>query len=400
MTIKPAKYTMNAKERYIAHVDMDAFFASVEQRDNPACRDKPVIVGADPKGGKGRGVVAACSYEARRFGIHSALPISTAYKRCPGAVFLPVDMAKYARISHKIFGILERFTPEIEPVSIDEAFMDITGSWRLFGSPLETCRRIKTAIKKETGLTASVGLAPNKMTAKIASDLGKPDGMIAVDQKGLLGFLHPLPVEKLWGIGERTRAALKEMGIHTIGDLARQNVRELEGIFGKNGEHAWKLAGGIDPRRVETTDIVKSISNEHTFERDTLEKNEIMDTLMFLSEKVSRRLRKSGLKGRTVTLKIRFADFRTHTRSATIKTSTNFVDIIYGTSVRNLESFDLRNKAIRLVGVRVSNLLDPSHQGDLFDRGSDRMIKKERLHKALDRILDRFGEDAIRHRSI
>ena len=386
------------RERYIVHVDMDAFFASVEQRDNPACMDKPVIVGADPKSGAGRGVVSACSYEARKFGIHSAMPISIAYKKCPDAVFLPVDMEKYARVSHEIFGLLERFTPEIEPVSIDEAFMDITGSWQLFGSPVKTCRGIKAMIKKETRLTASVGLAPNKMTAKIASDIAKPDGMTAVNEKSLLGFLHPLPVEKLWGIGEKTLAALKKIGIKTIGDLAERNVRELENIFGKNGGHAWKLANGIDRRRVETTGVVKSISNEYTFERDTREKEEIMDTLMFLSEKVSRRLRKSGLKGRTITLKIRFSDFKTHTRSVTIKTPTNFVDVIYKNSARHAENFDPGNRPVRLLGIRVSNLLDPSWQGDLFGENSDRMIKKERLHKALDRILDRFGENAIGRR--
>jgi DNA polymerase-4 len=391
---------MTAKERYIVHVDMDAFFASIEQRDNPAYGGRPVIVGADPKKGKGRGVVAACSYEARKFNIHSALPISIAYKRCPNAVFLPVDMAKYARESHKIFEIMERFTPDIEPISIDEAFLDITGSWRLFNSPLETCRRIKAAIRKETRLTASVGLAPNKMTAKIASDIAKPDGMVVVSEKNLLNFLHPLPVEKLWGVGEKTQSALKELGIDTIGDLAKQDIKELEGVFGKNGEHAWGLANGIDPRPVEATDIVKSISNEYTFDRDTSEKEKVMNALMLLSEKVSRRLRKSGLKGRTITLKIRFADFKTHTRSATIEVPTNFIDVIYETSVQNLASFDLRDKAVRLLGVRVSNFADSSQQEDLFDQSSSRTIKKEKLHKALDRILDRFGEDAIRHRNI
>jgi DNA polymerase-4 len=391
---------MIAKERYIVHVDMDAFFASIEQRDNPAYGGRPVIVGADPKKGKGRGVVAACSYEARKFNIHSALPISIAYKRCPNAVFLPVDMAKYARESHKIFEIMERFTPDIEPISIDEAFLDITGSWRLFNSPLETCRRIKAAIRKETRLTASVGLAPNKMTAKIASDIAKPDGMVVVSEKNLLNFLHPLPVEKLWGVGEKTQSALKELGIDTIGDLAKQDIKELEGVFGKNGEHAWGLANGIDPRPVEATDIVKSISNEYTFDRDTSEKEKVMNALMLLSEKVSRRLRKSGLKGRTITLKIRFADFKTHTRSATIEVPTNFIDVIYETSVQNLASFDLRDKAVRLLGVRVSNFADSSQQEDLFDQSSSRTIKKEKLHKALDRILDRFGEDAIRHRNI
>ncbi|MFH1552838.1 MAG: DNA polymerase IV [Candidatus Omnitrophota bacterium] len=391
---------MSAKQRYIVHVDMDAFFASVEQRDNPACRGKPVIIGADPKDGKGRGVVSTCSYEARRFGIHSAMPISIAYKRCPDAVFLPPDMEKYSRVSHKIFEILERFTPEIEPISIDEGFLDITGSYHLFGTPSETCRRIKSLIKKETNLTASVGLAPNKMTAKIASDINKPDALVVVSKEDLLSFLHPLPVGKLWGVGEKTKIELKKMGIRTIGDLAKRNIADLEHVFGRNGRHAWELANGIDPRVVETSEEVKSISNEYTFEQDTSEKHKIKDTLMFLSEKVSRRLRKSGLKGKTVTLKIRFSDFRTYTRSITLEAPTNFVDVIYEYSSRKMESFDLDKKTVRLVGVRVSNLVDPSRKADLFEGESESAEKKERLHKALDRILDRFGEGALRHRSI
>jgi len=391
---------MAAKERYIVHVDMDAFFASVEQRDNPACRGKPVIVGADPENGKGRGVVSACSYEARGADIHSAMPISIAYKKCPDAVFLPVDMAKYARVSREIFGIMERFTPDIEPVSIDEAFMDITGSYHLFGTPLETCHKIKAAVKKGTGLTASVGLAPNKMTAKIASDINKPDGLVTVSKEELLDFLHPLPVDKLWGVGEKTRAALKRIGIYTVGDLAKRDIKELERIFGKNGQHAWELANGIDPRRVETTGIIKSISNEYTFAQDTREKCEILDTLMLLSEKVSRRLRKSGFKGKTVTLKIRLGDFRTYTRSVTLEAPTNFVDVIYKSSRQKAESFDPSAEPVRLIGVRVSNLASVSERSDLFGEISERTRKKERLHKTLDRILDRFGESALRHRNV
>jgi len=391
---------MRDKKRYIVHVDMDAFFASVEQHDHPEYAGRPVIVGADPKGGKGRGVVAACSYEARKFGIHSALPISAAYRRCPDAIFLPGDMPKYARISHEIFELLENFTPDIEPVSIDEAFMDITGSYHLFGTPEETCLKIKSAIKKRMGLTASIGMAPNKMTAKIASDIDKPNGLVIVDKKGILDFLHPLPVEKLWGIGEKTKQTLKNIGINTIGDLAHRDMQELTRVFGKHGEYAWRLARGIDPRSVEMTDIVKSISNEYTFEKDTGEDRRIRDVLMFLSEKVSRRLRKSDLKGRTVTLKIRFADFKTYTRAVTLGTPTNFVDIIYENVAGKMESFDPGKNPVRLVGVRVSNLIDSSMQYDLFDESSDRTKKNERLHKALDRIMDKFGEEALRHRNV
>jgi len=389
---------MMEKERFIVHVDMDAFFASVEQHENPEYRGRPVIVGADPKDGKGRGVVAACSYEAREYGIHSAMPISTAYRRCPDGVFVRPDMSRYAGVSYRIFSLLERFTPEVEPVSIDEAFLDITGSYKHFGTPVETCRKIKALIKKETGLTASIGLAPNKMTAKIASDIKKPDGFVHVSPENLLAFLHPLPAGRIWGIGEKSLKVLKAAGMSTIGDLATAPKERLIGLFGKNGEHIWELANGIDPREVETEGEIKSISNEHTFEADTSDTEKIMDTLMFLSEKVSRRLRKAGLRGRTVTLKIRFGDFSTCTRSITLGTPTNFAGDIYENSLRKAGEFDLGEKAVRLVGVKVSNLTDTACKEDLFAGNSEEEIKIERLHKALDRIKDRYGEDAIGRR--
>ncbi len=390
------------QERYIVHVDMDAFFAACEQRDNPEYAGKPVIVGSDPKGGRGRGVVSTCSYEARKYGIHSGQAISIAYRKCPAGIFLPVDMAKYIAASDNIFTIFERFTPEIEPISIDEAFLDITGSAHLFGGPLATCRKIKRAIKKEIGLTASAGMAPNMMTAKIASDIDKPDGLTVVTPDGLLPFLHALEVDKLWGIGAKTNQALKEMSINTIGDLARKDYEELVNIFGKNGSHIWKLANGIDPRHVETEGSIKSIGNEHTFDTDTRDKHKIMDTLMFLSEKVSRRLRKDGFKGTTITLRIRLSDFKTYTRSITLNTPTNFADIIYKNVVDKLVGAHCntplpRDQAVRLVGVRVSNLVDAFWQNDLFSDTRDAR-KTEQIHKALDKIKDRFGERSIKRR--
>ena len=355
-------------------------------------------MGSDPKGGKGRGVVAACSYEARKFGIHSAMPISIAYKKCPDAVFLPGSMHKYSRASNQVFAALEKFTPDIEPISIDEAFMDITGSWHLFGkTPVEVCKKIKEEIKKATALTASIGLAPNMMTAKIASDLDKPDGLTVVTEKNLLSFLHILPVEKLWGVGEKTKAAFDKLGIKTIGDLARQGKDELALLFGENGRHMWELANGIDPREVEASDETKSIGNESTFEEDVKDKDKILNELMYLSEKVSRRMRKAGLKGRTVTLKIRFADFSTFTRALTLGSFTNFVDDIYKISADNLGKFDLSKKAVRLVGVRVTNLMPSSVRTDLFEGSARVSQKSESIHKAVDRIKDRFGEDSISH---
>ncbi|MCJ7680465.1 MAG: DNA polymerase IV, partial [Candidatus Aminicenantes bacterium] len=325
------------KERYIVHVDMDAFFAAVEQRDNPALQGKPVIIGADPKGGKGRGVVATCSYEARKYGIHSALPISTAFKKCPHGVFIPPSGEKYSRESEIIFTILRRFSPDVEPVSIDEAFLDISGSFILFGSPEETCRKIKASIRSETKLTASVGMAPNKVTAKIASDLEKPDGLVIVSQDNLLSFLHPLPVSRLWGVGQKTRDALKHHGILTIGDLARQDKAVFIQTFGRHGEHAWDLANGIDPREVRAVSPAKSYGHEHTFDTDTRDRVLLLNILMDLSEKVSRRLRKAGEKGRTVTLKIRFSDFKTYTRRTTLDTPTNFSEIIYAEAAKKMK---------------------------------------------------------------
>jgi DNA polymerase-4 len=386
------------QERFIVHVDMDAFYAAVEQRDFPAYLGKPVVVGADPKGGKGRGVVAACSYEARRFGIHSAMPISTAFRKCPHAVFLRGDMKKYVRTSRRIFGILGRFTPDVEPISIDEAFLDITGSHHLVGSPEETCRRIKATIKQETGLTASIGMAPNKMTAKVASDLEKPDGLVIVTRENLLDFLSPLPVQKLWGVGKKTLEALGSMGIRTVGDLAARDLTEMADSLGKSGVHVWNLANGIDPRNVERGESAKSIGHEHTFSEDENNWEKIEDTLMWLSEKISRRMRKHGYRGRTVSVKIRLADFSTFTRAVTLVRPTNFVEDLYRHALAKVRGFSRGRQAIRLLGIHVSNLEQEAAQLDLFQPEKESGGKREKLHEAVDTIKDRYGEDAIKHR--
>ena len=384
--------------RFIAHVDMDAFYASVEQRDNPDYRGKPVIVGADPKAGRGRGVVAACSYEARKYGIHSAMPISTAFRKCPHAIFLRGDMKKYGDVSRQIFKVLESFSPDIEPISIDEAFIDITGSYHLFGTPRETCLKIKKAILLATGLKASIGLAPNKMTAKIASDLEKPDGVVIVGEENLLEFLHPLPAGKLWGVGKKSREALNRLGIKTIGDIAKRDVQELIRLFGKNGMHIWKLANGIDSREVKPEDSIKSIGNEYTFDKDEIDTDKIKDTLMRLSEKISRRLRKAGFKGKTITLKIRFADFKTYTRATTLKEPTNFVKDIYQNAWVKVQAFQLKQNPVRLIGIQVSQLRQELSQGLLFEKSLPESKKEEKLHSALDKIKEKFGEHSIKHR--
>jgi len=384
---------MMSKERFIVHVDMDAFFAAIEQRDDPRLMGKLVIVGADPKGGRGRGVVSTCSYEARKFGVHSAMPISTAYKKCPAAIFLPVDMEKYGKVSDEIYRLLYEFTPDIEPVSIDEAFLDITGSYHLFGTPLETCRLIKYRIKEGARLTASLGLAPTKMAAKIASDLKKPDGLVEVTREGLLEFLRPLSVRKIWGLGEKTEKTLNDIGIRTIGELAQRDPKELVGEFGKNGFEMWRLANGIDESGVETEREAKSIGNEVTFDEDTLDKKRVENALLTLSQKVAARLRDEGLKARTITLKIRLSGFETHTRAVTLDGATNFDEAIYGRIKRLFNDFPLKGKKVRLVGVKASNLSSASFRESLFQEGEE--AKSESIHKAIDKIRHKFGDGFI-----
>ncbi|MGE5197938.1 MAG: DNA polymerase IV [Deltaproteobacteria bacterium] len=382
-----------SEERFIVHVDMDAFFASIEQRDNPALRDKAVVVGANPKRGRGRGVVSTCSYEARRFGIHSAMPISLAYQKCPHAIYLPVDMDKYSAVSQKIYRIFYDFTPDIEPISIDEAFLDITHSYSIYGAPYQTCVAIKSRIKEETGLTASLGLAPIKMAAKIASDLQKPDGLVVVSQKELLGFLHPLAVDKIWGLGKKGVEALNGMGIKTIGELAGADIRTLISAFGKNGILFWQLANGIDERQVQTDGEAKSVSNELTFDKDTLDKAKIESSLAYLCEKVSGRLRQDSLKGKTITLKIRLEGFHTYTRSATVSKPTNFEEVIWKQIKQLYDNFENKDKKVRLVGVKVSGLSATGREESLFVDNEDE--KKEQVHRALDKIKEKFGDAAI-----
>lgn len=383
------------KRRYIVHVDMDAFFAAIEQRDNPEYRSRPVIVGSDPKGGKGRGVVSTCSYEARRFGVHSAMPISVAYRRCPKAIFLPVDMEKYQCVSYQIRDILNSFTPDVEAVSIDEAFLDISGSYHLFGgTPSETCLKIKDKIKKETGLTASVGLAPTKMAAKIASDLKKPDGMVEVTEEGLVEFLRPLDIRRIWGLGGKAEEALNKIGIRTIGELADKDLEALERLLGRNGLYYRELANGIDERAVEAKSAAKSISSETTFDEDTSNEKMIKGALMSLCENVSARMRGIGVKCKTVTLKVRLEGFKTYTRSLTLERATNFAGTLYKEAKALYNNFDKAGKRLRLIGVRASNMGCGSDK-TLFNGKDDE--KQESVHAAVDKITKKFGSDSICH---
>lgn len=379
--------------RVIAHIDMDAFFAAVEQRDNPSLKGKPVVIGADPKGGKGRGVVSTCSYEARPFGIHSAMPISHAYKRCPQAVFLRGNHQKYSDVSRQIRAILEDFTPDIQPISIDEAFLDITGCRNLFPSPLDMGRAIKERIKSELDLNSSIGIAPVKFVAKIASDFSKPDGLLVIKRSEVIRFLDPLPIERLWGVGKKTQSALNKMGIRIIGDIARFSLEDLLRHFGEHGAHLFNLANGIDPRPVEVSREVKSVSHEHTFGEDESDPDTVRATLLRLSEKVSRRLRKHELKGRTVSIKIRTKGFHTFTRAQTLSGRVDLIDDIYSCAKKLFEEFYQTGQLIRLIGVRVSNFEDAFVRDSLFE--DDEQVMRTKVQDAMDLIKDKFGEKSI-----
>jgi DNA polymerase IV len=380
-------------DRYIVHVDMDAFFAAVEQRDNPNLANKPVIIGADPKGGKGRGVASTASYQARKCGIHSAMPISEAYRRCPQGVYLRPDMAKYSKVSKEIYQLFFEFSPLVEAVGIDEAFLDITGSFHIFGTPAETCLQLKGKIKKEIGLTASVGLAPNKMAAKIASDLNKPDGFCQVEQDKLLDFLWPLEVSKLWGIGKKTKKVLNDLGINKIGQLASFDKEILEDYFGKNGLGLWQLANGIDQREVEQPAEAKSIGSEFTFPKDTAESCQIETILSKLSEEVAGRLKKSGIRAKNICLKIRLEDFSTYSRSLRLIKATNFYDTIFQSVKKLYYDSGFSGKKIRLLGVKSEKFIDTKTQDTIFNELAHK--KKEKTDLAVEKIRDKFGQDTI-----
>jgi len=379
--------------KYIVHVDMDAFFASVEQRDNPKLRGLPVIIGSDPKEGKGRGVVSTCSYEARKSGIHSAMPISIAYRKCPKAIFLPPDIKKYSKISEQIYDIFYSFSPVIEMVGIDEAFLDITQSFHIFKTPLETCRKIQTKIKEELNLPASVGLAPTKIVAKIASDFDKPNGLVEVKSEDVKSFLYPLDLGVIWGLGKKTKIAFNNLSILTVGDLASVSDKKLIEAFGVNSLGFKKLANGIDTRIVESEISAKSISNEVTFKEDTT-KNEILDsTMVFLCEKVSSRLRACDFKAKSLAVKIRLSDFSTFTRSISLTKSTNFDEIVLY-HIKNLYTkFNKEGKAVRLIGVKASNLIEADANDYIFVDKKDK--KRKSLCSAVDEIRGRFGDSSI-----
>jgi len=382
--------------RAILHLDLDAFYASVEQLDDPTLRGKPVIVG----GTSHRGVVCAASYEARRFGVRSAMPTATAQRLCPEGIFLQPRFDRYGELSRTVFDIYRHYTPLVEPLSLDEAFLDVTASRALHGEARDIARAVRGRVREATGLTVSAGVADCKMAAKIACDLGKPDGLVEVEGS-TAEFLAPLPVSRLWGVGKVTEAALAKLGIARIGDLARYPEAMLVDRFGTSGSRMRALARGDDPRPVVPDEEAKSIGAEDTFERDLVGEEALLPQLLDQSERVARRLREAGRRGRTVTLKLKYSDFTQVTRQRTLEAPTDDAATVYRAAVADLRRADL-SRPVRLTGVSVSGLGEGPAQLGLFAPGAGEGApppggsRRQALNAALDAIAGRFGEGVVR----
>ena len=384
--------TASTDRRAILHCDLDAFYASVEQRDHPEYRGKPVIVGGGPND---RGVVSAASYEARKFGVRSAMPLRTAGRLCPDGIFVPGDGERYAQASDMVMALFAERTPLVQPISLDEAFLDVTATEHLFGGAVQIARDVKADVRTKCGLVLSVGVASNKLCAKIGSDLRKPDGLVIVTVGEEAAFLAPLDLGRLWGVGPKTRELLEGWGMRTIGDLAKADITFLESRLGEHGRSIWERAQGIDEDTVESEMAPKSVGHEHTFDRDTLDLVTIERTLLRLSEDVGRRLRDGELRGRTVTLKLRVAPYETRSRQRTIATATDDDLTIYKIGRQLLrdalaEDRDSgRTSPVRLIGITASGL-EAGRQLGLFDHA-----RVARLNAALDAVREKFGDDAL-----
>lgn len=381
----------DTREKTIIHLDMDAFYPSVEILDNPDLKGKPVIVGGNSK----RGVVSSASYEARRYGVHSAQPIAQALKLCHHGIFLPVRMYRYKELSDRIFEIFHRFTPLVEPLSIDEAFLDVTGTKRLLGDPVTVARTIKKTVYDETGLTVSAGVAPSKFIAKIASDLNKPDGLTVVGKDEIQAFLDPLPVSRMWGAGKVTIEKLSRYNIKTFYDLRKFPVEILERSFGKNGLRMHLLAMGIDDRSVEIEHETKSVGHEETFPEDIVDIDLSEKHLLDLAMKTAERMRRICLKGKTVNLKVKYSDFTQVTRSKTLDQCTDDGMLIYAEARKLLQKTETGRRPVRLLGVSMSGLADEeTGQLSLFSE-DEKKEKSEKLNRAIDSLHDRFGKKSV-----
>jgi DNA polymerase-4 len=375
------------------HVDLDAFYASVESLKDPSLKGKPVIVG----GVGGRGVVSSASYEARVFGVRSAMPTVRARRLCPDGVFVPPDFTAYQAHSNRFREVLLSFTPLVEPISLDEAFLDVAGAERLFGPPETIAARIRADVEREVGVTCSVGVAPTKFVAKLASDGCKPDGMLVVPAEGVLDYLEPLPIGRLWGVGEKTGDTLGRMGIRTIGDLSRTPQAILARLLGEqSATHLWQLSHGIDDRDVVPYEPPKSVGHEETFEHDLDDDEEILRELLALTGRVASRLRADGYRARTVTLKARLATFTTLTRSKTMADPTDVGADLYQTVAALYRALPGERRRIRLLGVQATGLLSAgAEQLALLhgERWSD-------VERTIDRIEERFGRGAAQPASL
>jgi DNA polymerase-4 len=378
--------------RQIIHLDMDAFYPAVEVLDNPDLKGKPVIVG----GSRTRGVVSSASYEARKFGVHSAQPIATATRLCPHGIYLPVRMSRYQEVSDQIFEIFQRFTPLVEGLSIDEAFLDVTGSVRLFGKPEDVARKIKETVFKETGLTVSAGVAPSKFVAKIASDIDKPDGLTVVHPDRVREFLDPLPIRRMWGVGKVTQETLAQLNIHTFKDLSQMPLEVLEKQFGKHGIKMHLLSMGIDERDVVPEHGAKSIGHEDTFEKDIIDVDLAKKELLALAHRVAHRLRQDKVTGETVTLKVKYSDFTLITRSTTLPEATDDAPEIYSTACTLLEKTAVGKRPVRLLGISISNLSSDSESQLSLFLGDRSPVRRSKLNTAVDSIQDKFGDKFIR----
>jgi len=381
----------------ILHIDMDAFYASVEQLDNPGLKGKCVIVG----GQSNRSVVSAASYEARKYGVRSAMPIFMAKRKCPEGVFVPPRIERYKEVSKKIMKLLCDFSPLVEPVSIDEAYIDITGSERLLGSPEQVGIHIKEKIKKKVNLTCSVGIAPNKFLAKIASDMDKPDGLFIIKPDEAHEFIKSLAINKVPGIGKKTGSLLENLGITTLGDVKKYRKKMLLNRLGKSGKRLIELSACIDNSPVTPFTQRKSVSTEHTLSEDTLDTAILKKFLLKHSEDVGRELRRLEVKAKTITLKLKHADFKQITRSTTIDNPTQSSETIYSTACRLLLKYRLKTK-IRLIGVGASNFVPSAmpFQMELFERKEKKCNNWEKVERAIDTIIEKFGKDAVRRATL
>ncbi len=379
-------------ESNILHVDMDAFFASVELRDRPELKGLPVVVGHSG----GRGVVTSATYEARKFGIHAAMSMTEAIRKCPKAIFIEPNHEKYSEVSEKLQEIYLSFTPLVEPLSVDEAFLDVSGSRKLIGTPIEIGKKLREKVFQEENITCSVGIAPTKFIAKLASTSAKPDGLIVVSPKEVIDFLHPLPVGALWGVGGKTEEVLKRLGLFKVADIANLPLKTLKRALGEGiAEHLYELSWGRDERSVETNEPEKSVGNEETFSKDLDQAEDILREVLRLSEKVAARLRQAGLMGRTITLKVRFSNFSTITRSKTLLDPTDVAKEIYEVAKTLFEGLKLDQVRVRLVGVRVEKLVEEELANRQLRLGESEKGWRE-IDKASDKANARFGEEAIK----